>query len=86
MFQRQFFQVGKLYIPPNQTCICLTHSIYAKCENGCVQWRTQKIPEGGGGVMPPGKFCKLTPKNTHICAFWKQVLDNPVFTFFIFRV
>jgi len=19
-----------------QTCICLTHSVYAKCENGCV--------------------------------------------------
>jgi len=24
--------------------------------------------------MPPGKFCKITPKNTHFCAFWKQVL------------
>ena len=31
--------------------------------------------------MPPGKFCKITPKNTHFCAFWKQVLDNTVFTF-----
>jgi len=30
--------------------------------------------------MPPGKFCKITPKNTHFCAFWKQVLGN----FFIF--
>jgi len=32
--------------------------------------------------MPPGKFCKITPKNTNFCAFWKQVLDNTVFTFF----
>jgi len=32
----------------------------------------------------PGKFCKTTPKNTHFCAFWKQVLDNTVFTFFYF--
>jgi len=36
--------------------------------------------------MAPGKFCKITPKNTHFCAFWKQVLDNTVYTFFIFRV
>jgi len=28
----------------------------------------------GPGSMPPGKFCKITPKNTHFCAFWKQVL------------
>jgi len=21
--------------------------------------------------MPPGKFCKITPKNTHFCTFWK---------------
>jgi len=28
----------------------------------------------GSGSMPPGKFCKITPKNTHFCAFWKQVL------------
>jgi len=34
----------------------------------------------------PGKFCKITPKNTHFRVFWKQVLDNTVFTFFIFRV
>ena len=26
----------------------------------------------------PGKVCKITPKNTHFCAFWKQVLDNTV--------
>ena len=26
---------------------------------------------GGAGVMPPGKFCKITPKYTHFCAFWK---------------
>jgi len=31
--------------------------------------------------MPPGKFCKITPRKTHFCAFWKQVLDNTVFTF-----
>jgi len=29
---------------------------------------------GGSGGMPPGKFCKITPKNTRFCAFWKQVL------------
>jgi len=29
---------------------------------------------GGSGGMPSGKFCKITPKNTHFCAFWKQVL------------
>ena len=32
----------------------------------------------------PGKFCKITPKNTHFCAFWKQVLDNTIFAFFYF--
>jgi len=26
---------------------------------------------GGSGGMPPRKFCKVTPKNTHFCAFWK---------------
>ena len=36
--------------------------------------------------MPPGKFCKITPKNTHFCAFWKQVLDNTVLQFFISKV
>jgi len=24
--------------------------------------------------LAPGKFCKITPKNSHFCAFWKQVL------------
>jgi len=24
--------------------------------------------------MSPGKFYKITPENTHFCAFWKQVL------------
>jgi len=28
----------------------------------------------GSGGMPLGKFCKITPKNTHFCVFWKQVL------------
>ena len=41
---------------------------------------------GVSGGMPPGKCCKITAKNTHFCAFWKQVLDNTVFTFFTFRV
>jgi len=41
---------------------------------------------GGTGGMPPGKFCKITTKNTHVCEFWKHVLDITVFTFFIFRV
>jgi len=27
---------GKLYVPPKQTCVCMTHSVYAKSENGCV--------------------------------------------------
>jgi len=39
---------------------------------------------GGSGGMPPEEFCKITPKNVHFCAFWKQVLDNTVFTFFYF--
>jgi len=39
---------------------------------------------GESGGMPPEKFCKITPKNMHFCAFWKQVLDNTVFTFFYF--
>jgi len=29
---------------------------------------------GGSGGMPPRKFCKITPKNMHFCAMWKQVL------------
>jgi len=29
---------------------------------------------GGSGGMSPGRFCKITPKNTHFCAFWKHVL------------
>ena len=39
---------------------------------------------GGSVDMPSGKFCKITPKNTHVCAFWKQVLDNTVYIFFYF--
>jgi len=27
---------------------------------------------------------KIAPKNTHFCAFWKQILDNTVYTFFYF--
>ena len=41
------------------------------------------ILEGSGG-MAPGKFCKITPKYTHFCAFWKQFLDYTVFTFVYF--
>ena len=41
---------------------------------------------GGSGSISPGKVCKITPKNTHFCAFWKQVLDYTVYTFFIFRI
>jgi len=26
---------------------------------------------GGPGACPPEKFCKITPKNTHFCTFWK---------------
>jgi len=29
---------------------------------------------GSAGGTPPGKFCKITPANTHFCAFWKQDL------------
>jgi len=29
---------------------------------------------GGSGGMPPRKVCKITPKSTRFCAFWKQVL------------
>jgi len=39
---------------------------------------------GGCAGMSLGKFCKITPKNTHFCAFWKHFLDNTVFTFFYF--
>ena len=39
---------------------------------------------GGSGGMPQGKFCKTTPKNTHFCAYWKQVLDITVFCIFLF--
>jgi len=28
-------------MPPKQTCICLTYSVYAKCENGCVFAKTK---------------------------------------------
>jgi len=42
------------------------------------------IQGGPETCPPPGKFCKIAPKNTHFCAFWKQVLDNTVFTFFYF--
>ena len=45
--------------------------------------QNEQKPSAG---TPPGKFCKITPKNTHFCSFWKQVLDNTAFTFFIFRV
>jgi len=27
---------GKLYMPTKPTCVCLTNSVNAKCENGCV--------------------------------------------------
>jgi len=53
----------------------------AKCHHNCV---TSPInfrgsAKGttilrGSGSMPPRKFCKITLKNTHFCAFWKQVL------------
>jgi len=26
---------------PKQTCVCLTHSVYAECENGCEFTKTQ---------------------------------------------
>jgi len=49
------------------------------------QGRAEGRPfQGGPGSMAPGKFCKITLKNTHFCAFWKQVLENTVFTFFYF--
>jgi len=35
-------------------------------EGATILWRP--------GGMSPGKFCKLTPKNTHFCAFGKQIL------------
>jgi len=41
---------------------------------------------GGSGGTPLGKFCKITPRNKHFCAFWKHVLDNTALHFFIFRV
>jgi len=31
------------------------------------------ILEESGGMLS-GEYCKITPKNTHFCAFWKQDL------------
>ena len=35
--------------------------------------------------MPLGKFCTITPQNTHFCAFWKEVLDNTFLHFLFLR-
>jgi len=39
---------------------------------------------GGSGGVPRENFAKLHLKIRIFCAFWKQVLDNTVFTFFYF--
>ena len=35
---------------------------------------------GKSGGMIPGKFCKITPRNTHFCAFWKHRRKGRHFT------
>jgi len=30
------YETQKLHMSSKQTCICLTHAVYTKCENGCV--------------------------------------------------
>ena len=38
MIKTNFFNWVKLYMPPKQTCVCLTNSFY---ENGCVFAKTK---------------------------------------------
>jgi len=37
---RRLMCLGKLYMSPKQTCLCLTQYVYAKCENGHVFAKT----------------------------------------------
>jgi len=30
------YEMQKLHMSSKQTCTCLTHAVYTKCENGCV--------------------------------------------------
>jgi len=48
----------------------VTNQLQGKC-------RRHDHSRGVGGHAQ-GKVCKITPKNTRFCAFWKQVLDNVV--------
>jgi len=31
---------GRLQMPSKQSCVCLTHSVYTKCENSCAFAKT----------------------------------------------
>jgi len=46
-----------------QTCICLTHSVYAKCENGCVNEEEATINYYHGSALKLRNSCRrsLTP-------------------------
>jgi len=79
------FSCGAISRPPQYTEISEGVQVIVT-----IVWRHKSTcaddHSGGSGGMPPGKCCKIAPKNTHFCAFWKQVLDNTVFTFFYFYV
>jgi len=34
------YEMQKLHMSTKETCICLTHAVYTKCENGCVFVKT----------------------------------------------
>jgi len=97
-----FFWVRNSILPIKSLCTKSAHGtsgVRRKCPRGG-KFRHNRVTShinfrgraevttilGVPGACPRGKFCKITPKNTHFCAFWKQVLYNTVFTFFIFRV
>jgi len=75
--RRKFSRGGKFRHSrvTSQSCD-VTNQLWGKCR--------RHDHSRGSGSMPTGKFCKITPKNTHFCALWKEVLDNTAFTFFYF--
>jgi len=38
------YEMQKLHMSSKQTCICLTHAVYTKCDNGCVFVKTKPQP------------------------------------------
>jgi len=61
-YKDNFTNWMKLHMPSKQTCICLTHSVYAKCENGCVNETT--IDSYHGSALKLRNTCRrsLTPR------------------------